>query len=266
MKSGRLRDQEVLACCTASYGHPVVRWLLGDSLHPGGLTLTTQLARLAGIEATSRVLDAGSGQGASAVHLARTIGCQVVGVTLEAEGVEAGDELARSQRVRDRVTFLQGDMHEVGQEPASFDVALMECVLSIQPDKAASLRHLGGLLRPGGRIAISDVTVNGPLPPELQGLLAMAGCVGGALSLDGYSELVENQGFTVDNAQDLPTVASSFLRDIRGKLMIAEAAINLGKLPVSSDLLNEGKRILGKAQDLVRRSVLSYGLVVGRRD
>jgi len=87
MVSGMNAPQaDLAACCVASYDYPATRWVLGDSWHPGGLPLTTRLAEAAGVGPGSLVLDAGSGRGATPVHLAKTIGCRVVGLTLEPGG------------------------------------------------------------------------------------------------------------------------------------------------------------------------------------
>ena len=128
------QTDELTACCAITYSHPLARWVLGDSLHPGGLTLSARLARLAEIGPESVVLDVGSGRGASAVHLAKTIGCRVVGVTLEEDGYNAARESADRNGVGDRATFLKGDIRQADLEPESFDAVLMECVLSILPD------------------------------------------------------------------------------------------------------------------------------------
>ena len=252
-------------CCKISYGHPLARWLLGDSFHPGGLALTTRLARLVGIDGASRVLDAGSGLGASAVHLARTVGCRVTGVTLEAEGVSAGYELADRHGVDEKVRFVQGDLRRIGLEQETFDFVLMECVLSIIPEKAAVLRHLHGLLRPGGRLGLTDVTVSGPLPQELRGLLATVGCVAGALSLSEYAALLEDHGLVVEHRQDCGAAVSSFLQEIKGKVLMVGVASELGRLPIGDGALAEGKQILAAVQEQVRRRVLGYGLLVARK-
>ena len=65
---------DIRTCCATTYGHPFASWMLGESFHPGGLELTARLARLAGIGPETAVLDAGSGRGATAVHLAQTLG------------------------------------------------------------------------------------------------------------------------------------------------------------------------------------------------
>ena len=256
---------DVNACCAVTYGHPLVRWLLGDSLHPGGLSLTSRLARLMGIDRSSSVLDAGSGVGASTVHLARTIGCRATGVSLEAEAVTAGYELARRHGVQDRVSFVQGDIRSVELPDAPFDYILIECVLSILAGKAAAISSLDGLLRPGGRIGMSDMTLSGPLPASLLGVLATVGCVGGALSLAEYRTIFENAGFTVEYGEECEGVASSFLRDIGEKLQIVELAWDLDGDRVGEGALPEGKRLLASVNEQVRSGVLGYGTVVAHK-
>ena len=256
---------DIEACCKVSYGHPLARWLMGDSFHPGGLRLTSRLASLLGIESGDNVLDPGSGLGASAVHIASSTGCRVTGITLEAEGIEAGNELARRRGVADSVTFLQGDLNHIDVDTTEFEFVLMECVLSIMAHKAKTLRRLGGLLAPGGRLGMTDVTVSGPLAAELRGVLANVGCVGGALSLDGYRALLNDAGFTVEYYEDLHEEASEFLNKIAGKLAVAEMFAKLQQPPIGGELIAQGKRLLASAQDVVRRGVLGYGLLVARK-
>ena len=260
-----LAAAELKACCTASYSHPMARWLLGDSFHPGGLKLTSRLAELMDIGPGSRVLDAGSGLGTSAVHLAKTLGCETVGVTLESDGVAAGVELARKEGVDKLVSFAEGDIQDVGPNGAPFDAALLECVLSILPDKRRALGRLYAALGPGGRLGLTDVTVDGDLPPELDGLVAVAACVGDALSLGEYRDLAVGAGFTVEHTQQLPETAESFLVDLKGKLLVAEVAGGLGKLPIPKSLIDEAKRVLSAAQQAVASGVLGYGLLVARK-
>ena len=234
-------EREILSCCATTYSHPLARWLLGDSLHPGGLALTSRFAHLTGVGPESTVLDAGSGLGATAVHLADTTGCRVVGITLEKAGVGAGEELARSHGVKDHVSFLQGDLLEVDLGDERYDVVLMECVLSILPRKSQVLRRLSGALRPGGRLGITDVTVNGPLPQELRGVLAIAGCVGDALSLDDYGRLLEEHGLLVDRREELEETASSTLGTVSERLAMVESIAGQGKLPLSDGLIAHGE-------------------------
>jgi ubiquinone/menaquinone biosynthesis C-methylase UbiE len=239
--------------------------VLGDSLHPGGLALTSRLAAYLGIRASSDVLDAGSGLGATAVHLSRTIGCRVTGVTLEDEGIAVGSELARREGVEDRVSWVRSDIQKIELEAKSFDFILVECVLSIIADKAGALRRLHRLLKPGGRLGLTDVTVSGTLPSRLQGLLATVGCVGGALSPAGYRALLEAEGYVVERSENCGDVVASFLHDIKGKLMVGEVVWKLGKLPIDGGGLAEAQRLLESVEEQVERGVLGYGLLVARK-
>jgi cyclopropane fatty-acyl-phospholipid synthase-like methyltransferase len=72
-------DREIKICCATFYQSDVVRMLLGDVFHSGGLTLTRYLGEVIGLGPGDRVLDVACGRGASAVHLAECFGCHVTG-------------------------------------------------------------------------------------------------------------------------------------------------------------------------------------------
>ena len=255
-------ERNLQTCCADMYGHPLVQWVLGNSMHPGGLALTGKLASLLNLASDDQVLDVGSGYGATAVHLARAVGCRIVGITLEEQGGVVGCELARQHRVADHVMLLRGELGQASLLNGSFDALVMECVLSILENKEAAIRLCRVLLRPGGRLGLTDVTVSGTLPPELDGLLSMAGCVGGARPLERYRQIVKEAGFVVDHSQELPEVVSTFFRDVSGKLLMAEAATRLGKLALDQGVIREAKRLLSVAREAADRGILSYGLVV----
>ena len=256
---------DVAACCTLSYSHPAARWLLGESFHPGGLELTARLAGLMDIGPASRVLDAGSGLGTSTVFLSKTLGCETVGVTLESEGVASGIDRANREGVGELVSFIQGDIQQVELDGRSFDAAMLECVLSIVPDKRMALRRVHAALRPGGLLGITDVTVAGRLPPELDGLAAIVACVGSALSLDGYASLAAEEGLTVERIEALPDTAVSFLKELERKLLIAQVAGGLGGLEAPRDLIDLAKGVLAAALEAAAEGVLGYGLLIARK-
>ncbi|MDA1188511.1 MAG: methyltransferase domain-containing protein [Chloroflexi bacterium] len=253
--------QTVQSCCVSLYSHPLVGWLLGNSLHPGGLKLTEQLTDLLELDSRSHVLDIGSGTGASAVHIAKRVRCRVTGITLEPSGVESGTKLAIEQGVPHLVNFIEGDFHTADLDKNSFDAVLMECVLSTIPDKPAALARIVALLKPGGRLGLTDVTVDGPLPSDLDAVLLTAGCVGGALPLDDYRALVKQAGLTINGSQPLPQVAQNFMRDLSGKLMMAEAATKLGKIEIPDGGIDTAKALLASARDAATNGRLGYALL-----
>lgn len=262
MKPAATDSEDLAACCVDVYSHPVARWLFGDSFHPGGLALTQRVARLAGVGPGSRVLDLGSGRGASAVHLAETLGCEVTGVTLEARGVEAGQRRARERGVDHLVRFRRGDIQEFPFGAHAYDVGMMECVLSILPAKAETLARLRAALKPGGVVIVTDVTVSGPLPEELRGILTVAGCLGDARSLDGYARLMSDAGLDVRQVEDLQSTALAVVRTVKSKVMMAELAAKVGKLPLDAALIERAKSLLQGVQQLIGDGLLSYGLLI----
>lgn len=258
-------DSELASCCTALYDHPAVQLVMGESWHPGGLRLTESVAREMRLGPGMRVLDVGCGRGASAVRLAKSLGCRVVGVSLEQQSIEAARATAARQQVDHLTEFICADLLEAPLGSDSFDAVLMECVLSIVQDKDAAVSRIFDLLRPGGCAGVTDVTVAGPLPDGLRGVLATAGCVGGARPLEAYGELLVRHGLDIEELSELLDVASGFLRDVKGKLLVAEIGMKLGKLPLDPELIRVAKLLLTEAQGLVNAGVLGYGLVVARK-
>lgn len=263
--SAVLNSETVAACCTTLYSHPLASWLLGESLHPGGLDLTDQLADHAEIGIDSCVLDAGCGHGSSSLHLAARRGCEVKGITLETAGIEAARRRAEIQGLADVVSFEQADIENVAIEHGRFDTVLMECVLSTLDHKQQTLERLLAALPANGKIALTDVTVQGELPDEFRGIVASALCIGDALSHDQYAELVRSAGFQIVVAEDVNHVAVEFIGRLRTALMMAEAAVGLGKLDVDRDSINEIRKLVKIAQECVADGILSYSMIVAEK-
>lgn len=149
------------------------------------------------------VLDLGSGAGLDVIISARR-----VGPTGHAYGIDMTDEmlaLARKNAAEagvDNVTFLKGDIENVPLDDASIDVIISNCVVNLAADKPQVLREMRRILRPGGRIAVSDVVIEGGLPDDSpvtdvvrNDPVAWGACLGGALSDAEYIRLLEDAGF-----------------------------------------------------------------------
>jgi arsenite methyltransferase len=260
-----LDAQPVGACCSIIYSHPLATWLIGESFHPGGLALTDELAALTDLGPGKRLLDAGCGRGASTVHLAESTGCEAVGLTLESDGVERGRRLARATGVAERTKFVQDDILHMDTAIGDFDVVLMECVLSTLEQKPESLRQLYRITKPGGFIAITDVTVSEELPELLRGSIGAALCMADARGLDEYMSMVEEAGFRVTEYRSAKEAVRALIKKIGTRLMIADAAIGLGSLKVDRSLIVSARDALKVAAKLVDDGKLGYGLIVAQR-
>jgi ubiquinone/menaquinone biosynthesis C-methylase UbiE len=143
------------------------------------------------------VLDLGSGAGADVL-----ISAQRVGPTGRAIGLDMTDEMLAlaQQNARDaevtNVHFLKGFIEQIPLPAASVDVVISNCVINLSVDKPAVLAEIGRVLRPGGRIGISDVVAENDLTPEDRARRgSYVGCIAGALSVGEYEAGLEAAGF-----------------------------------------------------------------------
>jgi SAM-dependent methyltransferase len=107
-------------------------------------------------------------------------------------------ERARKTAARlklENVEFRPGLLEQLPLESNSVDVAISNCVINLAPDKAAVFREVFRVLKPDGRLAVSDIVTDGPLPAEIKSSLsAWAGCIAGALDVKDYRSAMESAG------------------------------------------------------------------------
>jgi SAM-dependent methyltransferase len=257
---------ELKSCCANLYESNLARLLLGDSFHPGGLALTGRLGELLQLRPGQRVLDVAAGKGSSAIFLAQRFGCEVVGVDYGAESVEEATARAEAAGVSHLVSFEQGDAERLRFAPRSFDAVICECAFCTFPNKDAAAREWARMLRPGGRVGLSDLTRSGPLPPELEGLLAWIACIADARPIDEYVAFLADAGFAISQIEPHNAALEEMVRDVRTKLLGAELLSKLKKieLPPGIDLA-EAKSLARHATEAVRAGKLGYTVIVGRK-
>ncbi len=142
------------------------------------------------------VLDLGSGPGLDALLAARQVGPggRVIGVDMTPE------MLARARATAARagaaqVEFREGRLESLPVEDRSVDAVTSNCVINLVPDKAAVFREIARVLKPGGRVVVSDIVLERPLPEAVaKDVLAWVGCVAGAVLRREYFRMVEAAG------------------------------------------------------------------------
>lgn len=259
-------DREIKICCATFYQSDVVRMLLGDVFHPGGLALTHHLGDVIGLGPGDRVLDVACGRGASAVHLAQGFGCHVTGLDYGPENVAAAQAHAVDRGVAHRTAFRQGDAEGLPFDDGTFDAVISECSFCTFPDKVAAAAEMARVLRPGGRLGLTDMTVNGPLPDDVQTLLAWVACVTGAGAPEGYVATLSAAGFVDFIVEDQRGALLDMVTDVRRKLLGVELAAGLGKLDLGAVDLDEGKRLARRAVELIEGGVVGYTLIAARTE
>ena len=145
------------------------------------------------------VLDLGSGGGIDVLLSARRVGPggKAIGLDMTDEMLALARKNAAEAGVAN-VEFVKGEMEAMPLPDASVDVIISNCVVNLSPDKDAVLRESYRVLRPGGRLAISDVVVQGAtIPDELRADVASwTGCIAGALEDGEYRRKLDAAGFT----------------------------------------------------------------------
>ncbi len=152
---------------------------------------------LAELKAGETVLDLGSGGGIDVL-----LSAQRVGPTGKAYGLDMTDEMLALARENQRtagvgnVEFLKGEIEAIPLPDDSVDVIISNCVINLSADKDRVLSEAFRVLRPGGRFAVSDVVVSGPVPPAIRRSVELwIGCVAGALEEREYRDKLAKAGF-----------------------------------------------------------------------
>lgn len=153
---------------------------------------------LASLKPGETVVDLGSGGGFDCFLAARKVGPRgrVIGVDMTPEMIGKARRNAQKAEAPN-VEFRLGEIEHLPVADNSVDIILSNCVINLSAEKRKVYEDAFRILKPGGRLAISDILATAPLPPEIQQDLALvSACVGGAATLDDTRSMLESTGFT----------------------------------------------------------------------
>ena len=231
--------REAGSCCGPSVGSQKVQ----NDLYPAELLtgLPADIANftagsgdpisLAQLKPGESVLDLGSGAGLDCFLAAKQVGesGHVIGVDMTPEMLARARSNAARLNSRN-VEFRAGFLEALPVESASIDVIISNCVINLSPDKPRVFREMARVLKPGGRIAVSDMVSNHPLPEDAGKGEDWCGCTSGALTDKAYAQELSQAGFgdiliepnveTVTKAIDSGRVRSP--QDITKEQMLAD--------------------------------------------
>ncbi len=161
----------------------------------------------AALEPGQTVLDLGSGAGIDCFLAAQQVGPtgHVIGVDMTDAMVERAAELA-AEAGYDNISFRKGQIEHLPVENDSVDRVLSNCVVNLSPEKATVWRESFRVLKPGGRLVISDIVASAPLPGSLREQFDLAcGCVAGAAAIEQVRADLEAAGFVEVRIEPLET-------------------------------------------------------------
>jgi arsenite methyltransferase len=163
----------------------------------------------ANLRAGEVVVDLGCGGGLDVLLAAQKVGAsgRAIGIDMTPEMIQRA-KMNAERAGADNVEFHLARMESMPLAEASVDCLISNCVINLAEDKAAVFREMHRILKPGGRVAISDIALRKSLPPEIAGdVAAYTGCIAGALLMTDYERLLRAAGFAavsiVDTNKDL---------------------------------------------------------------
>lgn len=166
------------------------------------------------------VLDLGSGGGLDVFLAAQKVGPtgRAIGVDMTPDMIDLAQKNAEQAKDANgqpltNIEFHLGTIDKIPLPDASVDCVISNCVINLAPDKPAVFREIARVLKPGGRLAASDIALTKPLPDDLSAdALAWAACISGAIPLHDYQEGLKNAGFheiaIIDSHADLNAYAT----------------------------------------------------------
>jgi arsenite methyltransferase len=214
---GSIASTEGAICCGSDCGCSEVK-LYDSALVEGLPAEVTNLSlgcgdpvSIASLKPGETVLDLGSGGGIDCFLAARQVGAEgyVIGVDMTPQMLEKANA-AKARMGVNNVEFRRGQIENLPVVANSIDIIMSNCVINLSPDKAAVFGEAFRVLKPGGRVSISDIVTEGDFSAELRADSAKwAECVTGAIDVDIYTGLMREAGFVdiqvVDkaNAEDV---------------------------------------------------------------
>ncbi|MFI1940876.1 class I SAM-dependent methyltransferase [Streptomyces purpureus] len=256
-----MAHEEIKSCCADAYSRDVVALLLGDSYHPGGTALTRRLADHLALAPGLRVLDVASGRGTTALLLADSYRVRADGVDYAPANTALAQGAAQAAGLADRTAFTTGDAEHLPYQDEVFDAVVCECALCTFPDKARAAAEFARVLKPGGRLGLTDVTADPDrLPPELSGLTARIACIADARPLQAYAEILAAAGLRTRVTERHDQAMLRMIDQIQARLdllritapaRLADAGVDLDAAPA----------VLDAARAAVTAGLLGYTLL-----
>ncbi len=187
---------------------------------------------LANLQAGETVLDLGSGGGIDVLLSARRVGPagKAFGLDMTDEMLALAEENKRKSGLTN-VEFLKGEIENIPLPENSVDVIVSNCVINLSGDKDRVLREAFRVLKPGGRLAISDVVVRGEVPPEIRRSIELwVGCIAGALTENEYRQKLQAASF-----ESIEIEATRIYKVDDAREFLAAAGLDLNSIAAQVD-------------------------------
>ncbi len=242
----------------------LIAWLGIGSSHPGGFPATQQNLVAMQVKPEEYVLDAGCGSGLTACHLAKTIGCKIMGVDINSQMVEKACLRAEKEGVSHLVEFRVADVNNLPFADNHFDLVIAESI-TVFLDKVKVYLEFYRVLKPEGRVADLEMALLGELPANLR--RQMEECFGSGtnpLPFEEWLDALTQAGFQdvdIKNPQPLKNKGNVIMNELKKDwLLVKDLTDKVRNQPGLLTRLQKNAGFMKKNQ-----GYFGFGLVYGRK-
>lgn len=242
----------------------LIAWLGIGSSHPGGFPATKQNLNAIQVKPEEYVLDAGCGSGLTACHLAKTIGCRIMGVDISSQMIEKACLRAEKEGVSHLVEFRVADVNNLPFANNHFDLVIAESI-TVFLDKVKVYREFYRVLKPEGRVADLEMALLRELPSNLR--RQMEECFGSQtnpLPFEEWLNALSQAGFQdvdIKNPQPLRTKGNVIMNELKKDwLLVKDLTDKVKKQPSLLARLQKNAGFMKRNQ-----TYFGFGLVYGRK-
>ena len=242
----------------------LIAWLGIGSSHPGGFPATRQNIEILEVTPEEYVLDAGCGTGLTACYLAKTVGCRIMGVDINAQMISKARLRAEKEGVSHLVEFKVADVYNLPFSDNCFDLVMAESII-VFLDKVKAYQEFYRVLKPEGRVADLEMALQRELPLNIRKQMEV--CFGSSTNPLSFAEWVNamNQaGFQdveIKNAQTIKNRGNLVVNELKKDwVLVKDLAQKISKQPGLIPRLQRNAQFMKRNLDY-----FGYGVVYGRK-
>jgi ubiquinone/menaquinone biosynthesis C-methylase UbiE len=158
-----------------------------------------------------------------------------------------------------------GDAERLPFADGSFDAIVCECALCTFPNKRTATAEFGRVLRSGGRVGLSDLTRQGTVPSELEGVVAWVACVADAQPVAEYAALLTAAGLRITATEEHDGVLIDLVSQLRTRLLAAEIMLGVNKLALPGFDIASVKDFARHALSAIRAGKIGYAILTAAK-
>lgn len=147
----------------------------------------------------------------------------------------------------------------------NFNVVISECSFCLFPDKEAAAKTIYRSLKHNGRLGITDIAIEKPLPISGQDILLKVACIADALSMNSYHEIFEQAGFKIESVTEEKEMVTKTIKSIKAKLFMFELAKGLKKIDIESMDVKQLKEGLKTVEKYITEGYGTYMMLIGNK-